>query len=178
MTLIIFIGFLMIFFFFLFIYSVCYFRLAERPISINWAASDASWCAENKTAIKTAHQQNETTAAATAARRQQRRAQRKWLLSQQHKKRAKRSAKRQKLIHTFENKWIDLYFKQYWSVYNTSDEKNHTTTKHHWIHHTTRGFSAFGEKNFKCRFKFQFKMTNLGFKHNTKNDWNICDYVF
>ena len=71
-----------------------------------------------------------------------------------------------------------MYFKQYWFVYNTNDEKNHMTTKYHWIRHITRGFLAFGEKDFKCRFKFQFKMTNLDFKHNTKNDWNICDCVF
>ena len=128
--------------------------------------------------MRAAHQQNETTTAATTARRQQRRAQRKRLLSQQHKKRTKRSTKRQKLVHAFENKWIDLYFKQYWFVYNANNEKNHTTTKHHWIRHITRGFLTLGEKNFKCRFKFQFKMINLNFKHNTKNDQNICDYVF
>ena len=131
---------------------------------------------KNKTAIKTTHQWNETTMATTTTRRQQRWAQRKRLLSQQHKKRTKRSAKRQKLVHAFENEWIDLYFKQYWPVYNTNNEKNHMTTKHYWIRHITRGFSTFDEKNFKCRFKLQFKMTNFDFKHNTKNVYNCVSW--
>ena len=120
-------------------------------IELHWMFLDV-W--KNKTAIKTTHQWDETTAAAAAARRQQRRAQRKRLLSQQHKKRAERLMRRQRLIHAFENKWVDLYFKQYWFVYSASDEKNRMTTKHHWIRHTARGFLALGERDFKCRFKF------------------------